>query len=81
MVGCISEDTSVVQACCNGLVITDPSSAWNPARANLRNRFDWRSPKWEVYIPTPGSGYTVGGTQALLMDNPFFTRNAEIYFL
>lgn len=76
--GCISEDSSVIQACCNGLIITDPSAAWNPARPDLRNRFDWRDPKWEVYLPTPGGGYTTGGNQPLLMDNPFFTRNAQL---
>jgi hypothetical protein len=75
---CIAADSVVTEACCNGLINTDSSAASNPARPNLRNRFEWRNPKWDVYIPTPGGGYTVNGTQPLRMDNPFFTRNAQL---
>ncbi|MEZ4775015.1 MAG: hypothetical protein R3D00_17660 [Bacteroidia bacterium] len=60
---CIANDSTIVQACCNGLIRTDSAAALNNARPNLRNRFEWRNPIWEVYIPTPGGGYTYNGTQ------------------
>ncbi len=78
---CIATDSVLSEACCNGFIKTDSMLASNPARPGLRNRFDWSNPKWKVYIPTNGGGYTFLGTQPKPMDNPFFTQNAQLKHL
>lgn len=75
---CTMGNTDNNPPCCNGLIITDPSMAYNPDYTNLTdiNRLDWRTQS--ILINMPNSGYGTIGGAAESVYSPFWSQDSSL---